>query len=81
MAAVVSLLAAAMQFSGFRSVLGTMCGPWRMTDWPNPLTRTLSIAPMLAVAGSERVDDEPSASALRDTRRNSQKTRGLTLGC
>ena len=40
----------------------------RLAQLAGPLTGTLSIAPMFATAGSERVDPERSASALRDAR-------------
>ena len=55
----------------------------RLAQLAGPLTGTLSIAPMFAAADSERDDHEPSASALRDARQNSQNTRGVTLdvGC
>ena len=54
----------------------------RLAQLARPLTGTggtLSIAPMFAAADLERVHHEPSASALRDARQNSQKTRGVTL--
>jgi len=35
---------------------------------------------MFAAVGSERVDPELSANALRDARQNSRKTKGVTLG-
>jgi len=61
-------------------------GRWRMADGGlsqlgGPLIGTLSIAPMFPAVGSEHVDPEPSASALRNARQNSQMTKGATLGC
>lgn len=47
----------------------------RLAQLAGHLTGTLSIAPMFVAAGSELVDHEPLASALRDARQNSQKTR------
>ena len=59
---------------------------WSMADGQlsqlgGPLIGTLSIAPMFPAAGSERVDPEPSASALRNVRHNPQMTKGATLRC
>ena len=51
----------------------------RLAQLADPLTGTLSIAPMIATADSERDDHKPSASALRDARQDTQKMRGVTL--
>jgi len=79
----VLLLAATMKFcasEGDQDDVWSMADD-RLTQLARHLTGiggTLSIAPMFAAADSERVHHGPSASALRDARQNSEKTRRVT---
>ena len=82
----VLLLAAMMQFcasEGDQDDVWSMADD-RLTQLARHLTGTggtLSIAPMFAAADLERVHHEPSASALRDARPNSQKDEGRHTRC
>ncbi|KAH8105727.1 TPR-like protein [Phellopilus nigrolimitatus] len=69
-------LAAAMQFSGFRSVIGTM---WAMTDIDGPFIGEEFYKRMFAEEGSPELGFKRSARALRGTVRRLRKKRGMTV--
>ncbi|KAH8111135.1 TPR-like protein [Phellopilus nigrolimitatus] len=69
-------LAAAMQFSGFRSVIGTM---WAMTDIDGPFIGEEFYKRMFAEEDSPELGFKRSARALRGTVRRLRKKRGMTV--
>ncbi|KAH8105748.1 CHAT domain-containing protein [Phellopilus nigrolimitatus] len=69
-------LAAAMQFSGFRSVIGTM---WAMADYDGPFLAKEFYKRMFAEEDSPELGFKRSARALRETIQHLRKKRGITV--
>ncbi|KAH8111533.1 TPR-like protein [Phellopilus nigrolimitatus] len=69
-------LAAAMQFSGFRSVIGTM---WAMADDDGPFVAKEFYKRMFAEEDSPELGFKRSARALRETVQCLRKRRGMTV--
>ncbi|KAH8105758.1 TPR-like protein [Phellopilus nigrolimitatus] len=69
-------LAAAMQFSGFRSVIGTM---WAVTDIDGPFVAEEFYERMFAEEDSPELGFKRSARALREAIKRLQMRRGMTV--
>ncbi|KAH8105067.1 TPR-like protein [Phellopilus nigrolimitatus] len=69
-------LSAAMQFSGFRSVIGTM---WAMADIDGPFVTKRFYRHMFAKEDSPELGYKRSARALRETIQRLRKRQGITV--